>query len=139
MPSIHENLEFADFVLARESDMKKIYEKEDSLRCYNDHILFYCPNFLFVANDFNVTMHAPKGEFRQEYKGEKPKNQLGWHATFCAGIVHGLLKHDIHRSTLNEVSTETWADIVQTALTCAADSSHTHRNTVSDEIVNKLK
>ena len=84
-------------------------------------------------------MHAPKGEFRQEYKGEKPKNQLGWHATFCAGIVHGLLKHDILRSTLNEVSTETWADIVQTALACAADSSHTHRNTVSDEIVNKLK
>lgn len=139
MPSIHENLEFADFVLARESDMKKIYEKEDSLRCYNDHILFYCPNFLFVANDFNVTMHAPKGEFRQEYKGEKPKNQLGWHATFCAGIVHGLLKHDILRSTLNEVNAETWTDIVQTALACAADSSHTHRNTVSDEIVNKLK
>lgn len=139
MPAIFENLEFADIVIARESDMVQIFGKSDSKRCYDDHILFYCPNFLFVDNGFNIRMHAPHAEITRMHTGILPTNKLGWNASLCAGFMHGLLKGDVTRNGLVEMAEKDWAAIVDRAAAFAANSAATGENAISRQFAEEMR
>lgn len=134
MPAVLENLEFADVVIARESDMQEIFGKSDSAACYKDHISFYCPNFLFTDKAFNIKMHLPGSTIEIKNGGEAPANKLGWDASLCAGFVYGMLKNDVALEGINALGEPTWRSIVETAKRFADDSAASGKNTISPNL-----
>ncbi|HIR37758.1 MAG TPA: hypothetical protein IAC93_05235 [Candidatus Limisoma gallistercoris] len=138
MPSILENLEFADIVMARESDMLKIFGKSDPEECYDEHISFYCRNFVFTSGNLDIYLRTQSEKLRIEHTSHVPANMLGWNASFCAGFVKGLLDSEAsHRP--DNLGSDDLRRIVELATACAADSITTGENVVSEEFVKTLK
>ena len=138
MPSILENLEFADIVMARESDMVKIFGKSTSEACYNEHISFYCPDFVFVSSNLDINLHTRSEKLILENRNTMPLNLLGWHASFCAGFIKGMLENSA-RHGIGNLDRSALQGITELAIACAADSIRTGDNIVSEEFVKTLK
>lgn len=137
MPAILENLELADIVVARQSDMEKIFGKSDSSEVYKDHILFYCPNFIFMDSNNRIDLHVPSGNLSAALStGEN--NRLGKDASFAAGIVYGLLKENAAPSNVNSLSTDAWKRILDCATAFAADSISSGENVITPDFASKL-
>lgn len=111
MPAIVENLEVADVVIARDSDMMKIFGKADARACYDEHIKFYSNNFLYSDSCGNVTLLTKSGELTKS-GGEQPANKLERDAALIAGFVKGMLDHGITRASLDETPAGTWKEIL---------------------------
>ena len=138
MPSILENLEFADMVMARESDMVKIFGDSNPETCYREHISFYCPNFIFVANDLSINIFSKTANLKIRQCRTASSNPLGWNASLCAGFVKGILDSG-KSSALSDISESEWRKIAELALNCAADSISTGENIISEDFAKTLK
>lgn len=137
MPAILENLELADIVIARQSDMEKIFGKSDSTQVYKDHILFYCPNFIFMDSNNRIDVHTPSRNISAALSAAE-NNRLGKDASFAAGIVYGLLKEDVLLSSVNSLSADAWKRIVDTATDFAADSIRSGENVITPTFARSL-
>ncbi len=137
MPAILENLELADIVIARQSDMEKIFGKSDSTQVYKDHILFYCPNFIFMDSNNRIDVHTPSGYISAALSAAE-NNRLGKDASFAAGIVYGLLKEEVLLSSVNSLSADAWKRIVDTATDFAADSITSGENVITTAFARSL-
>lgn len=139
MPAILENLELADVVIARESDMSYIFGKDDSRSCYNEHILFYCSNFLYSDSDNRLQLHTPSGVFSADASGAVAKNKLGWDSSVCAGFVYGLLRKGITAAGIDSADADVWKEALRYAELFAADTLRSGYNVVSEEFASEIK
>ena len=135
MPNILENLELADVVIAREADMVKIFEKANPEICYNDHIKFYAPNFIFTDGHNGVSIFSPSAREDAAMPPCEPQDSLGKDASFVAGIVYGLLKQDVRIDTLYIPNPDdfNWHDALTTGITFATDAINHHSNVITKE------
>ena len=124
MPAILENLELADIVIARESDMSFIFGKDDSQSCYNEHILFYCRNFLYADNDNNLRLYTPAGTFDTKAADAAPADKLMWDSAVCAGFVYGLLSGNVTAAGINAVDSAVWKEALRHAEEFADNSQN---------------
>ena len=125
-------------MMARESDMVKIFGKSDPEECYDEHISFYCRNFVFTSGNLDIYLRTQSEKLRIEHTSHVPANMLGWNASFCAGFVKGLLDSEAsHRP--DNLGSDDLRRIVELATACAADSITTGENVVSEEFVKTLK
>ena len=114
MPAIVENLEVADVVIARESDMMKIFGKADARACYNEHIKFYCNNFLFSDSRHNVSLFTKSGVLTRESDGTPDAaHRLECDARLVARFVEGMLRHGLTRDGLDTTGADEWEDIMK--------------------------
>lgn len=114
MPAIVENLEVADVVIARESDMMKIFGKADARACYNEHIKFYCNNFLFSDSRHNVSLFTKSGVLTRESDGTPDAaHRLECDARLVARFVEGMLRHGLTRDGLDATGADEWEDIMK--------------------------
>lgn len=114
MPAIVENLEVADVVIARESDMMKIFGKADARACYNEHIKFYCNNFLFSDSRHNVSLFTKSGVLTRESDGTPDAaHRLECDACLVARFVEGMLRHGLTRDGLDTTGADEWEDIMK--------------------------
>lgn len=67
-----------------------------------------------------------------------PLNLLGWHASFCAGFIKGMLENNA-RHGIGNLDRSALQGITELAIACAADSIRTSDNIVSEEFVKTLK
>lgn len=139
MPAIFENLELADIVVARESDMVKIFEKSDPERCYEEHIRFYSPYFLFSDAAFNVTLHAGGEILTLPSRDTVPANKLGWNASLCAGFVYGLIAENLKRENLSTAGKSAWENVLRHAGRFASDNAVTGGNFISASFSESIK
>ena len=113
MPYIVENLEVADIVIARESDMKKIYNQSDASQCFNNNIRFYTDNFLYEDSRGNATLFARNYSQTFAARREKPKAKLLWDAAMVAGFISGMISGGITRQGLSQISAEAWSQVMK--------------------------
>lgn len=113
MPYIVENLEVADIVIARESDMKKIYNQSDASQCFNNNIRFYTDNFLYEDSRGNATLFARNYSQTFASRREKPKAKLLWDAAMVAGFISGMISGGITRQGLSQISAEAWSRVMK--------------------------
>ena len=113
MPYIVENLEVADIVIARESDMKKIYNQSDASQCFNNNIRFYTDNFLYEDSRGNATLFARNYSQTVASRREKPKAKLLWDAAMVAGFISGMISGGITRQGLSQISAEAWSRVMK--------------------------
>ena len=124
MPSILENLEYADIVRGSSEDFQVLFgrkvgnaESVDAIqkiaeKTYVDNIKFYCPNFIYTAGDKGVFFFCNEGYRRFETRKIIPVNTIGAGDTFNAGILFGLISHDVTLDNLNTLTLEEWGAII---------------------------
>ena len=62
MPSVLENLEYADLVKGSADDFNNLFHVTDPQKIYTDHIKFYCPNFICTLGSKGVKLFCEKGD-----------------------------------------------------------------------------
>lgn len=139
MPAIFENLEFADIVITRESDMARIFSKHSPEQCYRENIAFYSPNFVFASDSGSVTVLAPQCNLAVPCGLTPPANRLGWDSALCAGIVFGLIEHEVTRADIANIPEGAWKKVMDTASRFVADCTATGANTISNNLADSLR
>lgn len=125
MPAILENLEVSDLVIAHERDLRDVFPGETAQQAYSDHVEFYCDNYLHIHPDLSVTRFDKGGKsLYHPAIGVPTRHMLGWQAGFAAGVIHGLLKHEVTRGNVHQLTSTVWVDIVtgaQAIASCCAN------------------
>lgn len=136
MPEILENLEYADFVIARQADMEIIFDKSDALASYSEHIKFYCPNFVFTDSNNGMQIFSSSTCKVLEFADCPPQNRLGKDAAVAAGIVYGMLKENVNLDTVNSIPALAWEGIARCGVEFANECIKSGQNIVSKEFAN---
>lgn len=114
MPAIVENLEIADVVIARESDMMKIFGKADARACYDEHIKFYSNNFLYSDSLCNVSLFTRDGVLTRGCEAvPDAAHRLEWDARLVARFVKGMLDRGVTLGGLDSTSLDEWREIMK--------------------------
>lgn len=136
MPEILENLEYADLVIARQADMEIIFDKSDALASYNEHIKFYCPNFIFTDSESGMQVYSKEFQKSYAFLPCPPQNRLGKDAAVAAGIVYGMLEENVNLDTVNSIPALAWEGIARCGVEFANECIKSGQNIVSKEFAN---
>lgn len=113
MPDILENLEIANVVLTRSSDLGVIFKESDSARAYERHIRFYCDSYINV--DFsgqNVELYHRDTVLKERCAGVEDTLQAN--AGAVAGAIAALADNNLEIDTLATLTPEVAAAIAST-------------------------
>ena len=113
MPSVLENLEYADVVKGSTEDFNNLFHMTDPQKLYIDHIKFYCPNFICTRGAAGVELFCNQGNRHFDTTPVTPVSTIGAGDSFNAGVLFGLLKHDITLDRLYTLTPDEWAPIIQ--------------------------
>lgn len=100
MPTVLENLEFADIVRGSDEDFQNLYGKSDAQEVYKEHIQFYCDRFLTTHGANGVNLHTRNFTRHFDSPQIQPLSTIGAGDNFNAGIIYGLLKYDVRHADL---------------------------------------
>ncbi|MDO5570130.1 MAG: carbohydrate kinase [Bacteroidales bacterium] len=141
MPSIIENLEFADIVRGSDEDFLNLYNETDTDRIYNNHIKFYTPIFICTKGEGGVDLRTPLVKKHYEAKRIDAVSSIGAGDSFNAGLLHSLAKNKIEKESLNDITEEVWDEIINTAIEFASEVCQSMENYISvkfaDAIIKK--
>ncbi len=118
MPTVLENLEFADIVRGSDEDFQNLYGKSDAQKVYKEHIQFYCDRFLTTHGANGVNLHTRNFTRHFDSPQIQPLSTIGAGDNFNAGIIYGLLKYDVRHADLPSLDQDTWGKIIR----CGMDS-----------------
>lgn len=114
MPAILENLEMADMVVTRTRDLRQIYNCDDELHVYQEHVRFYCSPYINIdQNRRTMTFHD--GDRTAVTPISRPPISLMWHAGALAGLVSSLIDMGITRDMLRSLPAETMNELISEA------------------------
>lgn len=119
MPAILENLELADMVIARNEDLRLIFDVDDDSRCYRDHIDFYCRSMV-NADAAGHALHYYSG--REVTTVPLPAGTCGnllWNSGIIAGVAASVYGQGLTPDALNAPG----EDIRRAVLRAAADEA----------------
>ena len=140
MPNIIENLEFANIVRGSDEDFETLYGLTDPEKVYIDKIKFYCPNFIYTRGGDGVEFFCNQGRYHLDSPAiGKPVSTIGAGDTFNAGILFGLVRHNITLTQLDQLTLEEWKPILQYALNFSSRVCMSHENYLSEEIARQYR
>ena len=121
MPTVLENLEFADIVRGSDEDFQNLYGKSDAQKVYKEHIQFYCDRFLTTHGANGVNLHTRNFTRHFDSPQIQPLSTIGAGDNFNAGIIYGLLKYDVRHADLPSLDQDTWGKIIRCGMDLASD------------------
>lgn len=133
MPSIIENLEFADIVRGSVEDFKNIYQEEDVHKIYVNHIRFYCPVFICTAGANGVYLKTPTVDKHYSLTPVSTVSAIGAGDAFNAGILYGFTRYDITREQLASMPELLWDQIIGEAVLFANEVCMSYDNYISED------
>lgn len=128
MPSVIENLEFADIVRGSKEDFENLYGLSDPDVIYKDKTGFYCPNFIYTDGAEDVRVFTRNVRTNFPVIPLEPVSTVGAGDNFNAGILFGLLRYGITRNRLASLTTEEWGKIVRIGLEFSAEVCRIYEN-----------
>lgn len=133
MPTLLENLEFADIVRGSDEDFLNLYGKTDTKKIYKENIQFYCDRFLTTHGADGVNLYTR--DFTEHFDSPRihPLSTIGAGDNFNAGILFGLLKQDVRHADLPSLDKETWGKIIRCGTDLASEVCQTYDNYISKE------
>ena len=121
MPTVLENLEFADIVRGSDEDFQNLYGKSDAQKVYKEHIQFYCDRFLTTHGANGVNLHTRNFTRHFDSPQIQPLSTIGAGDNFNAGIIYGLLKYDVRHADLPSLDQDTWEKIIRCGMDLASE------------------
>ena len=140
MPSIIENLEYANIVRGSDEDFETLYKLNDPEKIYIDKIKFYCPNFIYTRGGQGIEFYCEQGHRHFDAPSiGKPISTIGAGDTFNAGIIFGLIRQNVTLDNLNKLTLDEWAPILQYALNFSSQVCLSQENYLPEEIAAQYK
>ena len=94
MPAILENLEYADVVVTRNTDLRLIFGTDTSDAAYHDHIDFYCRSLVCAdIENHRLSYYSGKEVTSVDIPSDRLQS-LSWRAGVVAGVVSSLYEMD---------------------------------------------
>lgn len=137
MPTVLENLEFADIVRGSDEDFRNLYRKTDTQEVYKEHIQFYCDRFLTTHGANGVNLYTRKYTHHYDSPDIQPLSTIGAGDNFNAGIIYGLLKYNVRHADLPSLDEETWGKIIRCGTDLASEVCQSYDNYISKEFAEK--
>ena len=137
MPTVLENLEFADIVRGSDEDFQNLYGKSDAQKVYKEHIQFYCDRFLTTHGANGVNLHTRNFTRHFDSPQIQPLSTIGAGDNFNAGIIYGLLKYDVRHADLPSLDQDTWEKIIRCGMDLASEVCQSYDNYISKEFAAK--
>lgn len=131
-PYIIENLKMADLVRASDEDMENIFRVSDPVAAYQC-IKEYCQVLIYTDNTKGVTVITPAGTFRFPVKSIKPVSTIGAGDNFNSGIIYAMIRDNLHKDTLQDLSQEQWGRVIETGVDFATEVCLSWDNYISME------
>lgn len=131
MPSVLENLEYADIVRGSDEDFFNLFGECDPDKLYQEHIQFYCPVFLLTRGKDGVELHVNEKKYHYDAPKIEPKSTIGAGDSFNAGILYGLLKQDVRKADLTNLKEEDWRKIVGCGMELATEVCQSYDNYIA--------
>lgn len=136
--TIIENLEYADIVRGSIEDFLYMYNLQEINKVYKDKIRFYCPNFLCTAGAKEISLRTDTLSKEYPISPLEAVSTIGAGDNFNAGIIYGLLKHNIRHRDLGQMDEATWDKIIRYGTEFAADVCRSFSNSISTEFARQL-
>jgi len=132
-PSIIENFEFANIVRASDEDFLNIYGKTDIKQVYKKEVQFYCKQLILTYGSEGVSLYTEP--FQADYAARRiePVSTIGAGDNFNAGIIYGLLKHEINYKNLASIDKAVWDKIIHYGIDFATEVCLSYSNHLSTE------
>ncbi len=132
-PDILENLEYADIVRGSTEDINNMFGDDNPDRVYQDEVDFYCKNM--ICTDGSKSVHLISPHVRKNYPVKKIQtvSTIGAGDNFNAGIIYGLVKEDITKETVQDMSERQWDNIMKYAIDFSAHVCQSLNNSISKE------
>ena len=138
MPSLLENLEYADIVRGSKDDFVNIFGESNPEKVYKDKISFYCKILVYTDGAEGIELFTPG--FRKHYPVEKLEtvSTIGAGDNFNAGIIFGLIKNGVTLEMLHSLSEEVWDEIIGYASAFSKEVCLSTENYIGKTFANKL-
>ncbi|MDH6356863.1 carbohydrate kinase [Parabacteroides sp. PF5-9] len=137
MPTVLENLELADIVRGSDEDFSNLFGHMPITKVYNDHIRYYCPNFIATHGAEGVNLFTKETHKHFDVDRIQPVSTIGAGDNFNAGILYGLLKYGIGHAALTTMIEETWDKIIRCGIDLASEVCQSYDNYISKEFASQ--
>lgn len=135
--TVLENLEYADIVRGSDEDFFNLYGKKEAEQVYNDHIRFYCRRFITTHGEKGVHLFTETLDEHFEVPQIQPVSTIGAGDNFNAGIIYGLLKHNVRYADLPNLDKTTWEKIICTGMELASEVCQSYDNYISNDFAER--
>lgn len=132
-PTILDNMEYADIVRGSDEDFYNIFRKTDMQTVYKEHVEFYCPRLITTHGEGGVNLFTPGSCSHYNAIPVNPVSTIGAGDNFNAGILYGLIKNNIRRNDLSNLSEQQWRDIIQSGIEFSSKVCEVYDNYVPAE------
>ena len=136
-PTIIENLEYANIVRGSQEDFFYMWGLQEADKIYKDKVKFYCRNFLCTAGAEQVSLRTDTISKEYSIPPLEAVSTIGAGDNFNAGIIFGLLKHNVRYKDLDTMDEATWDQVIQYGIEFAAEVCKSFNNSVSKEFAEK--
>lgn len=133
VPTIIENMEYADIVRGSDEDFLNIFDLTDIRKVYKDKIKYYCPNFVCTRGAEGVDLFTKTSETHFDVQPINVVSSIGAGDNFNAGIVYGILAQNITKEEINTLSSEQWEKIISCGIALSAEVCQGFDNYISEE------
>lgn len=137
MPTVLENLEYADIVRGSDEDFVNLFRSDNPARVYQDHIRFYCDRFILTEGARGVHLFNQSRESHFEADRIEPVSTIGAGDNFNAGILYGLLKYGVRRDDLPHLSETMWQQIIRCGMDLASEVCRSYDNYISTDFARR--
>ena len=133
MPTVLENLEYADIVRGSDEDFLNLFGEQAGDRVYADHIQFYCGRLIATCGAKGVDLYTSR--FKQHYDALaiEPQSTIGAGDNFNAGLIFGLLKEDVRLKDLADLTPDSWERIIRHGMALAGEVCQSYDNYISTD------
>ena len=132
-PDILENLEFSDIVRGSTEDILNMFGDDNPDRVYEKEVDFYCKNMICTDGGKNVHLISPAIHKDYAVKDIKTVSTIGAGDNFNAGIIFGLVKENITKDNIQQMTEEQWDRIIRCAIDFASHVCQSLHNSISKE------
>jgi fructokinase len=133
IPTVLDNLEYADIVRGSDEDFHNLFSKTESAHIYEEHIKFYCHDFITTHGPQGVNLFTDRFIHHFDSKPVVPVSTIGAGDNFNAGIIYGLLKYDVRHQDLKTLDKETWSKIIGCGIDLSTEVCQSYNNYISRE------
>lgn len=137
MPTVLENLEYADIVRGSDEDFLNLFGEQAGGRVYADHIQFYCDRLITTYGAKGVDLYTSR--FKQHYDALaiEPQSTIGAGDNFNAGLIFGLLKEDVRLKDLADLTPDSWERIIRHGMALAGEVCQSYDNYISTDFASR--
>ena len=137
MPTVLENLEYADIVRGSDEDFLNLFGEQAGDRVYADHIQFYCDRLITTYGAKGVDLYTSR--FKQHYDALaiEPQSTIGAGDNFNAGLIFGLLKEDVRLKDLADLTPDSWERIIRHGMAWAGEVCQSYDNYISTDFASR--